>query len=87
MRAMLIDLAASLYGWLHRDPASVPGDAQFRYWQDGKWFYSLVGGNNELLCASTQGYANKAAVLRAIEQCRRNAAVAVTVGVGSAPKE
>ena len=84
---MLISWLDGLYAWLHQDAVSVPGDPQFRYWQDGKWFYSLVSGNNELLCASTQGYANKAAALRAIEQCRRTAAAALVVGVERAPTE
>jgi len=87
MTKLLIRWLDAAYGWLYEDAVSVPGDPQFRYWQDGKWFYSLVSGNNELLAASTQGYANKAAVLRAIEQCRRNATAAVEIRVERAPTE
>jgi len=88
MRATLISWLDGLYAWLHQDAVNIPGDPQFRYWQNGRhWFYALVAGNNEPLCLSSQAYANKAAVLRAIAQAKRNAAPAVTVGVEHAPKE
>ena len=88
MRATLISWLDSLYAWLDVPPTNVPGDPQFRYWQEGKfWFYSLVAGNNEPLCNSSQGYANKAAVLRAIGQCKRNAAIGLVIGVEHAVKE
>jgi len=81
MTKTLISWLDSLYGWLYEDAVSVPGDPQFRYWQDGRfWFYSLVAGNNEPLVLSSQGYANKAAVLRAIGACKRAAAAGLVVG-------
>ena len=88
MRTTLISWLDSLYAWLDVPPTNVPGDPQFRYWQDdGHWFYGLVAGNNEPLVHSSQGYANKAAVLRAIAQCRRNAAIGLVIGVERAVKE
>jgi uncharacterized protein YegP (UPF0339 family) len=88
MTKTLISWLDSLYGWLHPEPTRVPGDPHFQYWADDKrWYYALVSGNNELLVLSSQGYANKAAVLRAIEQCRRNAATAVVLGRDRAPTE
>jgi len=88
MRALLADLAGSLYAWLRPDPINVPGDAHFRYWADDKlWYYALVSGNNEPLVLSSQGYANKAAVLRAIGQCKRNSAIAEAIGTPKGPTE
>lgn len=88
MRATLISWLDTLYSWLHAAAADVPGEPQFRYWQDGRlWFYGLVAGNNDPLVTSTQGYANKAAVLRAIGQCKRNAVTAEPVFVDRAVTE
>ena len=88
MRDALISLLDRLFCWIYKEGFSVPGDAQFRYWRSGgRWSYTLVAGNNEPLSTSTQTYVNKSAVLRAIEQHRRNAGSAVVVETGSAPTE
>ena len=88
MRATLTRWAAALYDWLRRDDTSVPGTPQYRYWrQPNGWFYTLVAGNNEPLITTTQGYVSRAAVLRAIDQCRRNAATAMVVQTDRPVKE
>lgn len=82
MRDLLLNLVDRLYAWLEPPPDEVRGDPQYQYWRDdGKWFYTLIAGNNEPMSRSTQGHASRAAVRRAIAAEKVNAAVAMVLCV------
>lgn len=51
---------------------------------DGKWRWTLVGGNGEIQCPS-EGYATKAGAERGALALKRNAARAVVVFTDCAP--
>lgn len=88
MRQFLLNIVDGLYARLDPPRDEVRGDPQYQYWRDdGKWFYALVAGNNEPMSASTQGYASRAAVLRAIGAEKRNSSMAQALGVDKPPRE
>jgi len=62
--------------------------AYYTYWEDdSRWTYALVGGNNRLMSMSTQSYASRGAVLRAISQHRSNSITHIEIEKNVVPKE
>lgn len=88
MRNLLLSWLDAIYGVLAPEYKYAPGEAEYHFWKkDADWYYGLLGANNRLLSASTQGYASRGAVLRAISQHRQNAVTNVEREVGKIPSE
>lgn len=52
--------------------------------EDGRWGWTLVAGNGEILCPS-QGYASRGGAVSGFKAVQRNIVRAVTVFVDKAP--